>query len=226
MQPNGQNYWQPDQNDQSPQPQQPVQAPNPQAGPVVTLSDTGAPISTPVPPQVAPEQPPMQQPNPERAPQQSEVDDEPIRWQGHEHLSHDRNIGWFVAFAAAVIVLMIIAIVVIQSITFAILVPVMAAALIVYIRRPPRLISYTLSSHGLHIDDRLHRFTDFKSFGVLQDGGENSIVLIPVQRFKPSVTLYFPTELGETIVDILGVRLPMRELKLDFVDQIIRKLRL
>jgi hypothetical protein len=38
--------------------------------------------------------------------------------------------------------------------------------------------------------------------------------------------VYFPDEVGERIVDVLGKRLPMQELKLDIIDLVVRKLRL
>jgi hypothetical protein len=121
---------------------------------------------------------------------------------------------------------MAIAIFLIKSITFIILVPVMAVALFVYVNRPPRMIDYTLSRKGLHINDRLYSFTEFKGFGVIHDGKEYSVLLLPIKRFVPGVSVYFPEQAGEAIVDILGTRLPMQELRLDFVDRIIRKLRI
>lgn len=151
---------------------------------------------------------------------------EPVRWQAQEYIQHDKGGLWFIAFAATFVVLMAVAIFLIKSITFDILVPVMAIALLVYINRPPRLIDYTLSRKGLHINDRLYPFAEFKGFGVVHDGKEFSVLLLPVKRFKPGVSVYFPEESGEAIVDMLGARLPMQELHLDIVDRIIRKLRI
>lgn len=152
--------------------------------------------------------------------------EQPIHWQAKEFISHNRNTVWFVFFALIVVVLMAVAVFLMSSITFAILVPVMAVALIVYLRRPPRTIDYTLSRQGLHINDQLYSFAEFKGFGVIRDGQEYSVMLIPVKRFRQGVMVYFPEESGEAIVDMLGARLPMLELHLDIVDQIIRKLRL
>jgi len=154
------------------------------------------------------------------------VSQEPVHWQAHEYIHHEKNTGWFVVFAIVVVALMAAAIFLMQSWTFAILVPVMAVALIVYTRRPPRVLDYTLSSKGLYINDQLYPFSDFKGFGVVRDGEEYSVMLIPVKRFHPGVSVYFPEEQGEAIVDMLGVRLPMQELHLDPIDKLIRKLRI
>ena len=156
----------------------------------------------------------------------SQTEEEPVRWRASEYIQHDKNPLWFIVFAIVIVGLMAVAIFVIKSITFAILIPVMAAALLVYSYRPPRMLDYTLSRQGLYINDHLYSFTEFKGFGVIHDGKEFSVMLVPTKRFKPGVSVYFPEEAGEAIVDMLGARLPMQELHLDIVDRIIHKLRI
>jgi hypothetical protein len=88
------------------------------------------------------------------------------------------------------------------------------------------LIDYTLSSKGLFVNDQLYPFAEFRGFGVIRDGREFSIMLRPTKRFRLGVSVYFPEEAGEAIVDILGTRLPMQEMHLDLFDRIIHKLRI
>ena len=157
----------------------------------------------------------------------SEVDDDrTLQWQASEYIQDQRSPLWYIALISIVVLLMTVAILWIQSWTFAILVPVMAVALFVYVRRPAAVINYTLSGKGLFINDTLHSFHEFKAFGVLHDGKEYSIQLIPVRRFRPSLSVYFPEESGEQIVDMLGVRLPMEQLKPDVFDKIVHFLRI
>ncbi len=155
-----------------------------------------------------------------------EASDRPIQWQAAEYIQHERNALWFIIFGLVVITLMAAAIFLINSLTFAILVPIMAVAFIVYLRRPPRMLNYMLSHQGLHINDQLYSFAEFKGFGVMRDGKEYSIMLIPIKRFNQGVWVYFPEESGEEIVDLLAARLPMVPLHLDIIDIIIRKLRI
>jgi hypothetical protein len=208
----------------------------PQA-PYAPVADDSAPVQSP-PVTMSPNQPtePLTAvelvDNPTTDPSQPEPEssesapEEPVHWQAHEYLHHEKSPLWFVVFGAVVLGLMTIAIFVMQAVTFAILVPVMAAALIVYSYRPPRILNYTLSRQGLHINDRLYPFADFKGFGVIRDGKEYSVMLLPTKRFQPGVSVYFPEDSGEAIVDMLGARLPMQELHLDIIDTIIRKLRI
>lgn len=213
---------------QAPYAASPLEAPEANKGPVVTLTPDAAsqpePVATPeVMPQAS-----MQADEPtEEQVQDAPADElEPIRWQAHEYIHHEKTTGWFIIFSIVVLILITAAIFVIQSVTFAILIPVMAAALVVYSHRPPRVIDYTLSRQGLHANDTLYSFSEFKGFGVIHDGQEYSVMLLPTKRFKPGVTVYFPEEAGEAIVDMLGARLPMQELHLDVIDRVIRKLRI
>lgn len=151
---------------------------------------------------------------------------QPVKWQAAEYIQRDKSPLWFVVFGIVFLAFMAISIFLIKSMTFNVLVPVMALSLLVYAYRPPRMLEYTLSRQGLHINDHLYSFAEFKSFGVIKDGDEYSVMLVPTKRFKPGVSVYFPEEAGEAIVDLLGVRLPMQELHLDLVDRIIRKLRI
>lgn len=159
------------------------------------------------------------------APSPNEADAELIRWQAYEELQYERNGIWYAIFAAVTVILIGIG-VFLQAWTFAVLVLVMAVALFLYTRRPPQLITYILSRKGLHVNDQLHLFDSFKEFGILTDGSAHSLFLIPRKRFQPGTTVYFPEEIGEPLVDLLASRLPMRDMKLDMIDRLIRMLRI
>lgn len=156
-----------------------------------------------------------------------ESQDELVRWTASEYIHESKGGLWFIVFAIVIVVLIAVDLLFIKSYTFSGLVVVMAAALVIYSRRPPQIIEYTLSGkQGLYVGDRLHNFGEFKAFGLIRDGEHHSIMLIPIKRFNMGVSVYFPEEVGEKIVDILGARLPMENLKLDAVDVIVRKLHL
>ncbi len=153
--------------------------------------------------------------------------DQPITWNAQEYFHIEKNFWWFLTFVVVVLALLALDIFFMKSYTFSALVIVMAVAVMIYIRRPPKTITYSLSNgQGLYVGENLYHFDEFKAFGVIQDGEHHSIMLIPTKRFSPGVSVYFPEEAGEKIVDILGNHLPMENLKLDAIDLLIRKLRL
>jgi len=194
-----QNYWQTPENEQ------------PQASdvpPALNEESYSQPTGTPLPPEDTPDNP-------------------PVTWTAQEYVHADRSPLWFIIFAVVVLGLVALDIFLFKSWTFSALVVVMAVALVIYIRRPPRALTYSLSpAQGLYVGERLYHFDDFKAFGLIEDEGHYSIMLIPRKRFAPGVSVFFPDDAGERIVDILGKQLPMENLKLDVVDVIVRKLRL
>jgi hypothetical protein len=165
---------------------------------------------------------------PEVAPVATDVpENPPITWNAQEYVHIDKTAGWFVLFILIVLALVAVDIFFLKSWTFSALVVVMSVAIVIYIRRPPRTLTYALSpAQGLYVGEKLYHFDDFRAFGLIKDDGNFSIMLIPRKRFSPGVSVFFPEEAGERIVDILGQRLPMEDLKLDFVDAVVRKLRL
>lgn len=234
MQPNDQQgYYQPEQTPSAPQ-AGPAPAPQPQSAPslqplgqqpstALDPAEVQAALNEPAP--VAPQQQ-LIQPADQQAAELDRQDDAPVTWVAHEYIHQEKGTMWFTIFGIVLAVFIAAAIFLMQSITFAILLVVIAIVVVVYSKRPPRELTYSLTDEGLVVDEKLHKFSDFKSFGVIRDGEEYSVMLIPTQRFQPGVTVYFPEEAGEDIVDILGSRLPMKDLKLDAVDRVVRLLRL
>ncbi|MBR3322175.1 hypothetical protein IKG05_00835 [Candidatus Saccharibacteria bacterium] len=148
-----------------------------------------------------------------------------ISWEAEEYIVRDRNIWWYIGLILIGVGLSAIAIW--QGWwTFLILVILSIITILTSNLRPPRKIKYTLSKDGLTEGTKLHKYEDFKAFGILKEGSHFSAVLIPQKRFGLSVKVYFPGDSGEGIVDALGSRLPMEEVKLDFLDKIVNFLRI
>jgi hypothetical protein len=240
MNPNDQQgYYQPGQ----PQPGVPVGPPTPQPlaplgqpAPTVDPAALQAALDEPtaVPPQQAPaaetQQSPEQLPPDDEGEDYDDDEDEgseaPVTWVAHEYIHREKGAMWFTLFAVVVVILLGVSIFLMNSWSFAALLAVIAVVVVVYSRRPPRELNYMIDDEGLTIDSTLHKFSSFKSFGVIHDGDQFSVMLIPTQRFQPAISVYFPEEAGEDIVDMLGGQLPMKELHLDVIDRITRLLRL
>ncbi len=148
-----------------------------------------------------------------------------ISWEAQEYVSREKNVGWYIALV--IIGLCLIAGGIwFQWWSFSLLIVVSVIALIVYSVRPPRMVRYMMDSKGVKENNRRINFEDCRAFGVINDGGHFAIVLTPRKRFSPRVWIYFPEQQGEKIVDAFGARLPMEEVKLDFIDRIVRTLRI
>ena len=163
----------------------------------------------------------------ESAPPRSELDlTQPFSWQATEGRQVSRGVVWYVMLGVISIGLMALAIFIFKSITFAILLVVIDIAVIVLTGKPPRSINYGISPKGIYVADKLYDFSEFRAFGVIDEPGSPSIIVLPVKRFSTGVTLYFNIEDGERIVDMLGARLPLQEVKLDLLEKVIRLIKL
>lgn len=148
-----------------------------------------------------------------------------VSWQAEEYIERDRNIWWYIGLFAIGIGLCVLSFF-LRWWSFIALIVVCVIAILVSSARPPRKINYTLDKDGLTEGGRLHKYDEFRAFGILKEGSHFSAILIPKKRFALQVKVYFPGGSGEAIVDALGARLPMEEVKLDFLDKIVNFLRI
>lgn len=138
-----------------------------------------------------------------------------VKWSAKEHITYEKNIGWYVGLVVIGLLLVTLSLW-LKWWSFTLLIILSMVTLLIYAVRPPRELNYSLSSKGLMEGNRLYVYDDYKSFGVLKNGKNFAIVLMPRKRFSPAVMVYFPESQGEEIVDMFGMRLPMEEVKLDF----------
>lgn len=157
--------------------------------------------------------------------------DEEVDWKASEYIHHEKSSSWYFGLIGGVILVGVILYLVnndlssIGTITsYAVLVA-MTAATIVYANRKPQTLEYHLDSEALTIGSREYLLDDFRSFSVFQEGKAPSVVLAPLKRFMPPVSVYYDQKDEEAIITILANVLPHEENEPDFVDQLIRKIR-
>ena len=148
-----------------------------------------------------------------------------ITWKAKEYILREKNTSWYVGLVVITLALAALAVLV-QEYTFLVLVVLCAVVLVIYSVRPPRELHYSIDDKGISEGNKLYKFEDFKSFGVLKEGKHFAIMLTPRRRFSTRQKIYFPESKGEAIVDAFGYRLPMEEVKLDFLDKIVNFLRI
>jgi hypothetical protein len=147
-----------------------------------------------------------------------------ISWEASEYVHTDKGGGWLVGLSAVAAVLLGVAMW-FAAWTFAILIVVMAVAMAIFAFRPPRVLRYTLNDNGVQINNQQFSYSDYRAFGILEDGAFFTLTLIPIKRFAPALSVYFAEDHGEQIVDIISAHLPMEHLEPDFIDTLMRRLR-
>lgn len=149
----------------------------------------------------------------------------PVSWEAEEYIVYNHNFWWYVGLFVVAIGLATLA-VLFKGWTFLALIILSVIAILIYILRPPRKIHYTLDNKGLTEEKTLHKYDEYRAFGILKEDSHFSAVLIPKKRFGLQVKIYFPEGHGEAIVDQLGNHLPMEEVKPDVLDKIVNFLRI
>ena len=149
----------------------------------------------------------------------------PVSWEAEEYIVKEHNKWWYVGLVLVTAALSLIA-VLLKGWSFLILIILSAITILVSTIRPPRKFHYTLDEKGLTEENKFHDYQEFRAFGIVNENNHFSAVLIPKKRFGISVRVYFPSDSGEAIVDNLGARLPMEEVKEDILDKIVKILRI
>ena len=148
-----------------------------------------------------------------------------ISWQAEEYFVKDHSAFWYIGLLLISGALSLLA-VLLGWWSFLILIILGCISIIIFTLRPPRKISYRLDKNGLTEGKIVHKFENYRAFGIVQEGQHFSAILIPKKRFAITTKVYFPSSNGEAIVDILGNHLPMEQIKPDVLDKIVSFLRI
>lgn len=146
-------------------------------------------------------------------------------WTASEYVSHSKTGVWYVqlgliAAAAAALGYLITRDPVVSG-TFLLVALIFGVAA----GRKPRVLDYGVDSHGIVIGQKQYPYGLFKSFSVIQEGPIRSIFLMPVKRFNPPMSLYYPPDGEQHIVEMIGAHLPQEAREQDAIDRFMHKIR-
>jgi hypothetical protein len=147
-----------------------------------------------------------------------------LTWTASEYIEHSRGSGWYMALAIATIALAAIFYLFLDKMA-PIIVVILGATVGFTAGRKPREINYELSSDGLAAGEKFYEFSQFKSFSIIREGLLNSLLLTPLKRFMPPVSVYFEAADEEAIVEIISQHLPIENRSPDKIDTLSRRLR-
>lgn len=150
---------------------------------------------------------------------------DPIEWTASEFVANQKSFGWYVLFILGTIVLAAVAYLLNREPLTVVIIFIVALAFGVIAARQPRVLHYRLDSKGLHIENKFYPYMSFKSFSVINEGGINSIQLMPLKRFMPSLSLYCSPEDEVKVVNLLSNYLPHENRQRDAIDRLMHKVR-
>ncbi len=157
--------------------------------------------------------------------QQAPVDIKPVNWSASEFIDHEKKSSWYLGLAGLTVLAVAIIYLITQDIITAVVIFIAAVLFGVTAKRRPRTLDYKIDNIGVIIDGKHFPYGVFKSFSVFAEGAFNSIQLMPLKRFMPPISLYFPPENEEQIVTTLGSYLPHEVKSFDPIDRLMRRVR-
>ncbi len=163
---------------------------------------------------------------PKAPPASRAAQNQPIMsWTASEFVEHEKSSGWYVQFALVSVVLAALVFLITRDFVSLGVMFFIAFGFGYLASRTPKVLNYSLTDKGINIGSKFYPFAAFKSFSVIKHGAFDSIALMPLQRFMPSITVYFPPDNENSVVNFIGQALPHEEHKADSIDRFLQKIR-
>lgn len=153
------------------------------------------------------------------------VDDKVVTWEASEYIHHQKGTEWYLGFAGLLILAGTLLYLLLKDVFSVIVLALMGVAVGIYAGRKPNVQRYSLSRSGLSIGTHHYALDDFRNYSLIEEGGVQSVTLIPLKRFMPPVSIYFLPQDGAKIAEILGNILPHEEHQPDLVDRLLKIVR-
>lgn len=153
------------------------------------------------------------------------VQHDTVIWTASEYISHEKNASWYLVLGVAVVLAAAATYLLTQELVSSVVIVIMGAAFGAFAARKPQELSYVLDNTALRVGPRAYPYAQFKSFTVLEEGPIHSIMLMPLQRFMPPLSIYYDPSDEDKIAEALSSYLPYEDRKQDMVDRLMRKVR-
>lgn len=146
-------------------------------------------------------------------------------WSASEYIAHNKGTAWFVLLGTALFAFIAVVFIATKDIVASVVVGIAGVTFGVFAARAPRVLEYTVNAKGIQIGPKFYTYGDFKSFSVAEDGPLPAIVLLPLKRFLPPITVFYEPKEEDTILNVLANYLPHEEKQPDLVDKLMRRIR-
>ncbi|HSX45271.1 MAG TPA: hypothetical protein VLF39_04180 [Candidatus Saccharimonadales bacterium] len=149
-----------------------------------------------------------------------------VSWTASEYMAHDKNTMWFMGLGlGGVVIGGIVFLTTNHDYLPTFLILAMFVIFGVFAARKPENLEYVLDNSGLKIGPKTYPYARFKSFAIMDESGVPSILLLPMTRFMPPLSIYYDHKDEKSIVNVLSGYLPLEQRDHDLTDQLMRKIR-
>ena len=157
--------------------------------------------------------------------ERAEASGQDVVWSASAFIHHERGASWYAALFIGALALIAIVYVISKDMITVIIFAVLAGAIAALARRKPGNVDYRVASNGVQIDQKFYGYELFKSFSLTQDSGIKTVILNPLKRFMPPISMFYPPENEDQIVGIISSVLPEEKPTGEAIDRLARRLR-
>ncbi len=147
-----------------------------------------------------------------------------VTWTASEFIGHEKSLAWYVMLGVVATIVAGGIFVLTHDYASSIMVIIITVAAAVFSSRKPRTLTYKLDDHGLVVGDKGYPYNKFKSFSLVEEDAVKSIYLLPLQRFMPPVSVYFPPDQEQQVLNVIGSYLPKEPRGLDAIERLMRRI--
>lgn len=147
-----------------------------------------------------------------------------LRWTASEFIEHQKPQGWYMIVGLGGLLIAGLLYVVSRDIVNSVVVFIVCILFAAAGARKPQAQTYVLSRGGLQIGEKAYPYSLFKSFSVIEEGAIDSVQFLPLKRFMPPVSIYFPPEQEDQIVELIADYLPHEDRERDPIDRLMKRL--
>jgi len=148
-----------------------------------------------------------------------------VHWTASEFIAHQKGVTWYALLILIGVVLAAVGWFVTRDLLSVIVIVLVVGLFAASGGRKPRVLDYNLSHVGLEIGGKQYHYAEFRSFAVMKEGAFSSIMLIPLKRFMPPISIYYDPKDEQKIVDAISQYLPLEQRQHDIFDQIAARIR-
>lgn len=148
-----------------------------------------------------------------------------VTWTASEFVSHQKDTSWYAFFIGSLTGVVILIFLITRDIISSAVIGLAGILFIILAHHKPRELAYTLDDKGVTIGRKFYPYTQFKSFGLGREGVIGAINLMPLRRFMPELSIYYPPEEENKILAIISEHLPHDQREEQGVDRLLRKMK-
>ncbi len=156
---------------------------------------------------------------------QKPAKDQAVSWTGSEFIANEKNGKWFIVFFTALVLVVAAVFILTRDYISTISIALVGGLFAFLANNKPRQLAYKIDNSGINIGSKFYPFEQFKSFSLAREDAIEYVNLMPLKRFMPDVSIYFPPEETEKIVTILSDHLPHHDTGERQIDKLAKRLR-